>query len=465
MGVRWRSVGRLCTVLVLWAVVVPSFAAPPLQEGQTVHVVRPGDTLYDIAQRYGVTVDAIVATNKLTNPNQIEVGQRLVIHEAAHGFRSLTAYVVQPGDTLTLIAHRFQVSVEVLATLNRLTNPSLIYVGQRLSIPVKGTEATAGGQVHVVQPGDTMARIAARYGTTVWQLAQANAITNPSVIYVGQRLFVPTGEGQSSLPLPFVAVHIIPTAIAQGQTGQVVVEVEGEATVVGSFGGSPLFFVGGAGSHRALIGIHAMSSLGPCPLDLKAVQGEQEVSFRSMVQVVAGGFGVQYLTVSGEKAQLLDPELVTQEAERIWNVTTQATLPGLWQGRFGLPLMGEPVITAPFGIRRSYNGGPVSSFHGGVDYSAAGGTPVYCPARGRVVLAEPLQVRGNAVVLDHGRGVMSCYWHLSQINVSVGDIVESGDLLGLVGSTGLSTGAHLHWEVRVMGVHVDPLQWVREHIQ
>ena len=80
-------------------------------------------------------------------------------------------------------------------------------------------------------------------------------------------------------------------------------------------------------------------------------------------------------------------------------------------------------------------------------------------------MAEALQVRGNAVVVDHGRGVMSGFWHLSQIHVVEGQRVEPGTPLGLVGNTGLSTGAHLHWEVRVMGIPVDPLQWVREEIR
>ena len=122
-------------------------------------------------------------------------------------------------------------------------------------------------------------------------------------------------------------------------------------------------------------------------------------------------------------------------------------------------------MTAPFGIRRSYGGGPATSYHGGVDYSVPEGTPVYVPAPGMVVLAEPLQVRGNAVIVDHGRGVMSAYWHLSEIGVTARQLVHTGDLLGAVGTTGLSTGAHLHWEIRVMGVQVDPLQWVREEIR
>jgi len=161
----------------------------------------------------------------------------------------------------------------------------------------------------------------------------------------------------------------------------------------------------------------------------------------------------------------LDPALVREEAARVWDVTTQVTLPGLWQRPFALPLADQPVVTAPFGIRRSYGGGVPTSYHSGVDYGVGAGTPIYSPAPGRIVLAEPLAVRGSAVIVDHGRGVMSGFWHLSQIHVSLGAIVAPGEILGLVGNTGLSTGAHLHWEVRVNGIPVDPVQWTREHLQ
>jgi murein DD-endopeptidase MepM/ murein hydrolase activator NlpD len=76
-------------------------------------------------------------------------------------------------------------------------------------------------------------------------------------------------------------------------------------------------------------------------------------------------------------------------------------------------------------------------------------------------MAEPLQVRGEVVILDHGWGVFSGFWHLSQIDVTAGQAVDRGDIVGLVGDTGLSTGPHLHWEMRVGGVPVDPLQWTQ----
>jgi murein DD-endopeptidase MepM/ murein hydrolase activator NlpD len=79
-----------------------------------------------------------------------------------------------------------------------------------------------------------------------------------------------------------------------------------------------------------------------------------------------------------------------------------------------------------------------------------------------IVLAEPLFVRGGAVIIDHGAGVYSNFWHMSQIDVKPGDVVETGDQLGLVGTTGLSTGAHLHWEIRVNAIAVNPLQWTEQ---
>jgi murein DD-endopeptidase MepM/ murein hydrolase activator NlpD len=87
---------------------------------------------------------------------------------------------------------------------------------------------------------------------------------------------------------------------------------------------------------------------------------------------------------------------------------------------------------------------------------------VTAPADAIVALAEPLQVRGNAVILDHGRGVFTGYWHLSELRVTPGQRVAAGDLLGLVGNTGLSTGAHLHWELRIYGIAVDPMQFLAE---
>jgi len=90
--------------------------------------------------------------------------------------------------------------------------------------------------------------------------------------------------------------------------------------------------------------------------------------------------------------------------------------------------------------------------------------PIYAPDAGRVVLAEELVVRGNAVLIDHGTGVFSGYWHQSDLAVEDGQTVQPGDLIGYVGDTGLVTGDHLHWEMRIGGIAVDPIQWTETAI-
>ncbi|MBA3532526.1 MAG: M23 family metallopeptidase, partial [Ardenticatenales bacterium] len=95
----------------------------------------------------------------------------------------------------------------------------------------------------------------------------------------------------------------------------------------------------------------------------------------------------------------------------------------------------------------------------------AEGTSIYAPAVGTVVMAEPLFVRGNAIILDHGAGVYTLYFHLAQIDVAPGQQVAQGEQIALMGTTGLSTGSHLHWEVRVGEVFVDPSEWFAQEFR
>lgn len=176
------------------------------------------------------------------------------------------------------------------------------------------------------------------------------------------------------------------------------------------------------------------------------------------VRVQAGNFPLDYVPVAPELTPLLDPQVLAQEETYLAGVFRRVTWPPRWTGGFRQPVA-APVSSA-FGARRSYAGGVLSAPHLGVDLAAPAGVPVVAAADGRVVLAEGLRVRGNAVIIDHGLGVYTAYYHLSEIRVSLGQQVHAGETLGLVGSTGLATGPHLHWELRVFGVPADPLGWV-----
>lgn len=133
--------------------------------------------------------------------------------------------------------------------------------------------------------------------------------------------------------------------------------------------------------------------------------------------------------------------------------------PARWDGLFQLPIQGP--ITTEFATRRSYNGRSAEGNHAGVDFAAPLGAPVVAPAAGVVRFAAGSPVRGNVLILDHGAGVYSTYAHLQRFEAAVGDQVRAGQVLARAGSTGLSTGPHLHWEVWVDGANVDPLEWTR----
>lgn len=139
-----------------------------------------------------------------------------------------------------------------------------------------------------------------------------------------------------------------------------------------------------------------------------------------------------------------------------------------WNGPFVRPNQGE--VTTVFGVRRYYNGEFAEDYyHRGVDYGGAQGSPVVAPAPGRVALvgreADGFEIHGNTVGIDHGQGVLSILIHLSRIDVKEGDMVRAGQVVGAVGSTGASTGPHLHWGLYVNGQAVDPSPWRYESLQ
>ena len=136
----------------------------------------------------------------------------------------------------------------------------------------------------------------------------------------------------------------------------------------------------------------------------------------------------------------------------------------LWKGAFVRPNNGP--LTAGYGIKRIYNGDYSDpDYHRGLDYGGWGGSPVKAAAAGQVRLvgreSQGFRIHGNVVGIDHGQGVNTVYLHLSQINVKEGQMVRAGQIIGKVGSTGASTGPHLHFGLNVNGQAVDPTPWLK----
>jgi LysM repeat protein len=219
-----RCIGVLVVASVL---LFPATAsAAPGASGETVHIVQWGETLSLIASRYGVTVEAIMAANGLDDPDFVYVGQRLVIPMPHHGFDApgmggwgpdpgsgmCNHYTVRLGDTLTGIAYRYGTTANALMQANSLPG-DFIYEGQKLCVPSGGempsmSPGYATSTYYTVRAGDTLAGIALRYGVSQAAMVQANNLSNPSFIYVGQSLVIPgarSGEAMPSRPMTGMA--------------------------------------------------------------------------------------------------------------------------------------------------------------------------------------------------------------------------------------------------------------------
>jgi LysM repeat protein len=173
----------------------PAPTNTPVSAGPLTYVVQTGDNLYSIAQHYNMTVDELMALNDITDPASLQVGQVLKIAPGEAAATPTTSdqeivHVVQRGENLFRIALKYGTTVGAIASRNGIVNPSLVRIGQKLFIPAGTSPPSPSGNVHVVQRGENLYRISLRYGTTVQAIMQANNLSS-TIIYVGQRLRIP----------------------------------------------------------------------------------------------------------------------------------------------------------------------------------------------------------------------------------------------------------------------------------
>jgi murein DD-endopeptidase MepM/ murein hydrolase activator NlpD len=162
---------------------------------------------------------------------------------------------------------------------------------------------------------------------------------------------------------------------------------------------------------------------------------------------------------------LLEPSAKKSEEQRLlYRILTTKRSSALWEQKFIYPVE-NPRIVSPFGKRRLYyieNTLSFVRFHRGVDFKGSCGDPVIAPNNGVIVFADMRITTGYTVVIDHGQGVFSLFFHLSSIEAFSGNFVEKGEKIGEIGDTGIVEGSHLHWGIWVNGVYVDPLDWIKK---
>ena len=376
------------------------------------------------------------------------------------------AYQVQLGDSWEALALRFGVDSPALQQLNlhpnRQRQPA---IGRTIALP-GGFVERSGRLRRPIEGGVLQAALTA--GLPPWQLALHNGLDHPTQPLLGRLLWIP-GEGvPRELPPGILTLEL---SQVPGRAGEAL-------ALRGRFERPPDGEMM-AGSLLALGSVKG--KLHPTPrgdrfIGLLATgaffkPGEPELQ----IQLSAAPFWSQpwifadkewtfnQITLTGSAAAI-SQEAIQAERERLSAVWSEVSPLPMWRTPFMEPVDEFLSYSSRYGARRSYNGGPYSTYHEGLDYAAYAGTAVYVPAAGTVVVAETLYVRGGAVILDHGLAVYSGYYHLSDVQVEAGQVITAGEKIGEVGSTGLSTGNHLHWDLLVNGTWIDPAAWLTADI-
>ena len=213
------------------------------------------------------------------------------------------------------------------------------------------------------------------------------------------------------------------------------------------------------GDYTAIIGLPLATKPGKHYLKVSSQQGKT----RSLgFQVADKAYEDQHITIEDKRKvnpEKRDMERITREAQRIKSALRH------WSAKEDVVVsLKKPVegpTSSPFGLRRFFNEQPRNP-HTGLDIAAPEGTPIHAPAPGTVLDTGEFFFNGNTVLLDHGQGLITMYCHMSRIDVTPGQTVDSGEVLGAVGMTGRVTGPHLHWGVSLNDARVDPLLLLSE---
>jgi len=466
---RWWRLGTIILLLSLassLSLAVPATATlAHAQAAGPEYVVQPGDTLYSIALSFGITVDALQAANPGVSAAALGVGQTLTIPGFDGLSGTLTTHSMQAGETLDSLAVRLGLKRSTLVQLNGIVNPELLFINESAVTldTIDAAPAVPTSTTYALTPGTGLLSFAAEHNLNPWTLAAASRLDSPALAVPGADVLVPGGDHPTqALPYPLLDVELRPFPVIQGHTVVVQVDTASPMTVTGVLSDSVLNFETDPITptrQYALQGIYRLLDPDLYPLTLTATDAKGDsVTLAQRLPVHAGQYATDDpLTVD---PATIDPAVTVPEQDMIFKLVAPATPERLWTGVFLLPSVGP--TRSLFGSLRSYNGGPYNQFHGGVDFGGGEDRPITAPAPGVVVYTGKLIVRGNATVINHGWGVYTGYWHQSQILVKPGDQVSPGQIIGYQGATGRVTGPHLHWEVIVGDVQVDPLTWTKQ---
>lgn len=210
----------------------------------------------------------------------------------------------------------------------------------------------------------------------------------------------------------------------------------------------------------ALIPINYYEKPATKKFTISFVENAKKLSKNMFLKVEDGNYKKEQITVSSSKVNPKSKEVqkrISKEYNEAMKIYGTVTPKSYINSAFIMPL--DSFITSDFGKARVYNGS-LKGYHSGTDFRAKVGTPLIASNDGVIALVKDRFYSGGTVLIDHGQGIYTCYFHMSDFVVKVGQSVKKGEVIGLSGESGRVTGPHLHFAVRINGVQVDPLQFI-----
>jgi murein DD-endopeptidase MepM/ murein hydrolase activator NlpD len=474
------TIKRIFFALLALLLITALYAPKPVlaQSKRLVYAVQVGDTVDSIARAFHTSEYRMLQFNYLTDADSIYVGQKLAIP----GFDDIKGEVIRVplplGESVSAYLGSLHQPMQVLNRINFITNIDQYYAGA--PIYEMYTDQPAVKEVPLTSDL-TGLELAVKQNVSEWSASEFNALSGPLMLLPNTTLWLPDEnavagvENKTKNP----ALTISPYPLLQGKTEEFVsaVPAQGAAlsgslslSVNDSLGVSTdytptsydlRFFPTNDTQVTALQGVHRFAKPGLASMVITTTYADGSTfSYEQNLQVKEQDYGVDPpLQVDPET---IDPAVTVPEWTLIKKYIQDAPPDKLWTNGFQSPSPTPDTFTDLFGRVRSYNGSDLIYFHSGVDYPGNYSTPIFAAADGVVVYTGELDVRGGATIISHGRGVYTGYWHQSKIMVNVGDKVTAGEKIGMVGDKGRVTGAHLHFEVFIGGVQVDPTEWLEK---
>jgi murein DD-endopeptidase MepM/ murein hydrolase activator NlpD len=471
----------LVTLLLLFIFSIPFYSfADGNNDEFIIHKVTRGETLWSISKQYNTPLEPILAVNNIKDKDTLSIGQIIKILQGNLPAPDSTMHIVKKGDTLWTIAQRYNLTVNSILANNNISNSELISIGQEMKIPLhKGTVAEtnivnqavidkknnninnninqpekAEPFVYTVKAGDNLWNISRKYGVSVEVIIDVNNLSDKDLLSLGQKIEIPAIGGGVSNPKQKQEPTIVTYTVVKGDTlWSISQRYDVKMNTIISTNNL---------KEISRLSIGQKLKLPITNMDIAKAEGySKDAAAEEIIYYVKKGESLW--SISREYNVKLEAIIAANSIADASKISTgqQLRIPNVPGARSSIcnfiwPARGR--ITSPYGMRVISGR---KDFHAGIDIGGPTGTNIIAAESGRVSYAGYMRGYGNVIILSHDGGYSTVYGHNSVNLVKKGQYVKKGSVIAKMGRTGNATGPHLHFEIRSGGKPVNPQSYLK----